>query len=687
MDHKISTNLERQSRRVPRIRHRIIELNPHLPGNGKRFQSFCRALARQLRNASPADRHRILGEARDLVQQSARGTVSQRAVALSFASSVTIDMVAQGWELSARRNKILLRAPSTSGASPNDLKERVRQGHLLERDAQLRIHSVRDFVAKMETRRLTPKGWTSIFSLMRDGRELADKLRLVAMEPEGNKKAEYLRRTISPYLQAVEAGVKCELTGMYLTDIWRYFRHTWVSSYKSLPGRSMMVLIRDAAAPFHPVIGIAALGSSMAQQSLRDRWIGWESDTFIQSLRSNPTAEMAQWMRASIDRLIRSIYAEDFLRARLVKKTELRTPTKATIDKLRQYANRAMIAHRQNPEAANHKNTTVSRNRPNWLLQAKTALFRSKRANTLARILEIRLAFTEAGASRRRAEAVTAIIASPKARSALKQLVRLVKAEHVGVDMMDIIVCGAIPPYNALLGGKLVCTLLCSPEIVNFYRSRYAKHSSIIASSMNGKSVVRPPNLVLLATTSLYGVGSSQYNRLRIPVVEAGGKTHTNLEFLELGISRGYGSYHFSQATIDYLETMLGRAGNGRKVNSIFGEGVNPLMRKIRDGLNLVGLSGDELLRHGNARVVYAVSLASNFREVLIGVAATPKYLLPLSRATATTQKLAEFWRGRWLTNRIKNPEILEIVEKHTLAYPITHGARVTLPPAICELG
>jgi hypothetical protein len=49
-------------------------------------------------------------------------------------------------------------------------------------------------------------------------------------------------------------------------------------------------------------------------------------------------------------------------------------------------------------------------------------------------------------------------------------------------------------------------------------------------------------------------------------------------------------------------------------VNSIFGEGVNPLMRKIRDGLTKVGFPTDELLRHGNSRVVYCLPLAENFR-------------------------------------------------------------------------
>jgi hypothetical protein len=102
-------------------------------------------------------------------------------------------------------------------------------------------------------------------------------------------------------------------------------------------------------------------------------------------------------------------------------------------------------------------------------------------------------------------------------------------------------------------------------------------------------------------------------------------------------------------------------------------------MRKIRDGLNIVGLPAEVLLRHGNARVVYGVSLAENFREVLLGFTSKPKYLLPLRRAAIQTEKLAGYWRRRWLLGRIQRPDVLNQVTLHTLTYPILHGARVRL--------
>lgn len=443
-----------------------------------------------------------------------------------------------------------------------------------------------------------------------------------------------------------------------------------------------MLLVRDAAAPFHPVIGIGALGSSMAQQSERDAWIGWDSDTFIKALEEQPTARWCRWVHSSVDRLLNGIYQKDFMSEGVVERLDIKKPTEEVIRRLLKEAARAAEAHRLYPSAADHKCNTNggTANCADWEKQAQTQLFRAKRAKTLALVLGIRRNLQEAGLMEYSSAALRKALGDSRAKNAFRQLVRLVKAEHVGVDMMDITICGAIAPYNLLLGGKLVCLMLTSPEVVQFYRTRYGEQHSIIASSMKGAAVVRPPNLVLLATTSLYGVGSSQYNRIRVPLEAVGGKAGSILEYDELGISRGFGSYHFSKASLDYLETLIPRGDDSRKVNSIFGEGVNPLMRKLRDGLAGVGLPANELLMHGNPRVVYGVPIAENFREVLLGRDVKPKYWLSLKNAKEHSDLLAEFWRKRWLAGRIKRPGVLEAVGKHTLSYPITHGARVPLP-------
>jgi hypothetical protein len=676
VERKLSSNLEQYPVDVSHLDGRVVKLKPLLEQEVA-FRDFCRLLSKLIKVTNESSRHRAIEEARDEIQTRGNGKSS---VALKFACSVVTDVVAQGWQLSVNRSRVELRSPRLTGISRDEIKRRIREGHLLERDAQLREPSVRDFIKRMERQHLWRGKWVSIMSLMRDGRELAEKLK-VASGKEGVDRLEHLRLAVDPYLQVVDSEAVCKFTGFRLTDIWRYFRHTWVSTYKSLPGRSMMILVRDAASPFHPIVGIASLGSSMAQQTQRDEWIGWDSEKFIQKLTTKPTRRMSHWVEQSVKRLVGHIYMADFLREHVIERREIKKPTDETIAKLLRVAKKEADAHRRFPDAADHKSrTNGNSNKVNWIGQATTPLFRSKRAKTLALLLGIRAKLEKAGLDKPTAEGLKQTLQTPAGRHAIRQLVRLVKAEHVGIDMMDIVICGAIAPYNLLLGGKLVCLLLTSPEVIKFYRQRYRGQASIIASSMHGKAVIRPPNLVLLATTSLYGVGSSQYNRIRVPLKEVGGKAESRIEYVELGVSKGYGSYHFSQASVDYLETLLGRAGNGRKVNSIFGEGVNPLIRKLRDGLSVVGLPTDELIKHGNPRLVYGVPLAENFREVLLGIDVRPKYYFPLRSVEDYTKQLAYYWRKRWLEPRINGTGILDEVSKHTLSYPVCHGARVQLP-------
>jgi hypothetical protein len=103
-------------------------------------------------------------------------------------------------------------------------------------------------------------------------------------------------------------------------------------------------------------------------------------------------------------------------------------------------------------------------------------------------------------------------------------------------------------------------------------------------------------------------------------------------------------------------------------------------MRKVRDALAVVALPANELLNHGNPRVVYGIPIAKNFREVLVGLDHQPKYYLSLKNARKTTSMLVDYWRQRWLARRIMRPGLLEEVAKQTLSYPIAHGARVVMP-------
>lgn len=604
--------------------------------------------------------------------------------ALAVCIHVLCDLRAHNWAIRVDGQRITAVPPASDCGAVLDEKARLRAAHLVERDAQLGQPSVRRFIREMERHRLHNGEWHCVFSLVRDGRQLAAQLQQAATIADGPDRLRLLRSVIDPYVQVVTPDAICEFTGLRLLDVWRYFRHTWTTTYQSTPGRKIFYLIRDRAAANHPIVGIAALGSAIVQLAVRDEWIGWTGSRLIAELRENPTGAAARWLHRSLDELLGGIFKADFLKERVLSREDLDHPTATLIKRLTALSRSEREIHRLYPSRAKHKRASGTGS-TDWKEQARTHLFRSKRAATLAALLGARLRLQQSGFGQPTASQLRRALSHPAGARAVETVLRFVKAAHVGVDMMDITVCGAVAPYNALLGGKLVSLLMASPDVVAAYNKRYHSTSSLIASSMAGRPVRRTPHLVFMGTTSLYGVGASQYNRLRLPAELVGGVPKAEIAFNMLGRTVGYGSYHFSQDTMKAMDVVLRRSQRGRQVNSIFGEGVNPKLRKVRGALDAVGLPSDLLLQHGSVRLVYGIPLATNFRDVLLGRTRRPEYIL-LDRANAT-ERVIDYWRERWLSRRIEQPSVLAGVMAQSLAHPVRHGARVALPDRLEELG
>lgn len=645
------------------------------PQIGRRAQKIVRKFVRSLLQARSDQELSLL---RERFLKTADGS-SRNAQALRVSLTILFDLKLQGWTLEVTRSALRAKPPEPIQGSPDAEKRRLRYGHLHERNNQLCQPSTREFVRRMERQRPGPNGWVSIFSLMRDGRELAEKLRAAASLHDTSSQFTQLKACISPYLQIVERDSRCAFTGLRLTDIWRYFRHTWTTPYNSSPGRKIWIIVRDRAADNHPVIGIAAIGNAVVQLSARDRWIGWRSDEFLQQLSLKPNGKWARWLKRSLDALVNNIDKSDFFQERILTSSRLQCPDEIIIAKLLRDSVKARIRHQKYPKRDEHKGRGRHA-RISWQKQACLDLFRAKRAESLAELLTARMKLKGTGFQTGSRSELKKALDSNHGRRAIEIILKHVKASHVGIDMLDITVCGAIAPYNSILGGKLVSLLLTSPEIVKAYTRRYSRTPSIIASSMAGRPIRRTPKLVLLGTTGLYSVNPSQYNRLRIEAEDVGSGNGKSIRFQRLGESEGFGSYHLSQETAREVEALLAQSHPGTRVNSIFGEGVNPKLRKLRAGVDLLGLDGNALLNHRSSRIVYGIPLASNFRDVLLGLTTKPDYVLPQVRPRTVTERIAEFWMRRWLARRISNESVLEATSAHSLVHPISHGARVFLP-------
>lgn len=216
---------------------------------------------------------------------------------------------------------------------------------------------------------------------------------------------------------------------------------------------------------------------------------------------------------------------------------------------------------------------------------------------------------------------------------------REMRAERI-ISMMDLYVCGAIPPYSHLLGGKLICYMMMSNEVRRMFKRKYRDRLTVTRQRSSNE-------LVLLATTSLYGTHSSQYNR-----ISYGGE----LLFKPIGHTRGYGTVHLSLETFELMRNLLDR--QGIEPSHKFGAGANWKIRAIRGCLYQLGLDQDLMLQHSYPKIIYVSEYASNARKFLRGENSTPRY------HNRPLKDLVDHWRNRWLVKRIQNQDLLARVRE-----------------------
>lgn len=168
------------------------------------------------------------------------------------------------------------------------------------------------------------------------------------------------------------------------------------------------------------------------------------------------------------------------------------------------------------------------------------------------------------------------------------------------VNIMDAYVLGALPPYNALLGGKLVACLIRSRDIYDDFARTYGKTTGIISKQ---KKKAR-----LLAVTTSSSMGrSSVYNRLKLGGVEY---------LRSIGYTGGWGHFHIPDSLFTELRDYLREIGHDYADLNRFGQGPNWKMRTTRVALEALGFE-DDMLRHGIQREVFLCELADNALKVL----------------------------------------------------------------------
>lgn len=576
------------------------------------------------------------------------------------------DLILQGWEIEIKDKKLYLKMTSENSVDKNYIRYRLGS----EKKAQLNEESVIKFVSTMEKDKEYNGKNISIRSLIGDKKELINRI--------NNH-----NRIVDPYIQLVTKE-KDGLSGYTLSDIWRYFRYTWSIPYKTMPGRNLFYLVRDASQPYHPVIGIFALGNSILNLTVRDDDIGWtieaiknhmsrksqkqcyeetisgtngkkviatkenylETEDEYNARITNWSKEMIINLQNSIKNAINDIYVKDLGYHRRTK-----YPKPEYIEELKILSEELRAAAIDNEKIKDVKD---------YEAEAKTILFKKKRAIELSRLLEAMISF-----NRFKNEDyciwLKNMLKSDEGKKAINVALVANRKTKIGSNMMEIIVCGAIPPYNELLGGKLVSILACSPQVIRDYNVKYKNQVSEIASRMKGEKVIRDSSLAFLGTTSLYSVGSSQYNRIKVPITE-----DFTLEYRKVGITEGYGTVYFSKATTNCMMRVCELIDGGRRINNIFGEGTSPRFRLISKGLSAIGIKSEAFLQHYSPRIVYSIDLATNTKEFLRGENDDLIYPFDINNEddiNSVTQRLIDYWYKRWLEKRITTVDIVSRLE------------------------
>jgi hypothetical protein len=220
------------------------------------------------------------------------------------------------------------------------------------------------------------------------------------------------------------------------------------------------------------------------------------------------------------------------------------------------------------------------------------------------------------------------------------------------VNIMDAYVLGALPPYNALLGGKLVACLVRSRDVYDHFSKAYGKTTGIISG--------QEKKARLLAVTTSSSMGrSSVYNRLKL-----GGTEY----FSPIGYTGGWGHFHIPDSLFADLRDYLRESGHSYADQHQFGEGPNWRMRSTRAALEALGFK-DDLLRHGIKREVFLSQLAGNAFKILrsgkgkpdlssllsaeeVSSLAVERWMLPRS------QRMPEFklWKRESIEALLKEP-------------------------------
>lgn len=188
---------------------------------------------------------------------------------------------------------------------------------------------------------------------------------------------------------------------------------------------------------------------------------------------------------------------------------------------------------------------------------------------------------------------------------------------------------GALPPYNSLLGGKMVTLALTSNEVRKAYKNKYSKGKTLLSKRK------LPSDLLFITTTSAYGK-SPIYERIKYCHKD---KMINVSDFL--GFTSGAGTFHISEEM--YIELLKFLESKDYNVERGYGTGPSRKLKLINRSFELLDMPS--FTYHNIKRGFYFFPLTKNIHKIIQKGNKPQWYSRPF-------KKTAEYWKERWCIPR-----------------------------------
>jgi hypothetical protein len=472
-------------------------------------------------------------------------------------------------------------------------------------------------------------------------------------------------------------------------EIFRYFRHSWRIPYKTTPGRTLSFLVRSKLDD--KIVAITSLASPVMWMSNRDEAMGFES--FHKEKIPLTKDEQKKFKGKKSRKETRTEWVNRWKNNRLVDSSnnrhnqadnytvdELITSLKQSLlVRLQQFPLELLLSKSEQNQLSRWGLDLSSTKPTLWDVEPKnTALDKrniEKRRRIVKKCIESYLELCKLPTGMN-VDQLFFKIHHQKPQTFLKALqygMRERKTSIVAGNLAEMIICGAVPPFNKLRVGKLASMLMFSKELSNTWYETYSKMVSEISSNLSGREITRDSKLLALSTTGLYGSLNVQYDRAKFP------HDGRRFGFSKRGVTGettngdhvGPSTLTISNRTWDFINRYALENGLLENTSGKFGEGTSARIRRMQSVIRHVmtvlneSSEGEEteeelfdtqminrIVMNPFSRSVHVGLIPKLGRRVLLGIDTVTNDDLDLLSA----DEIVSYWSERWLTNYLSKP-------------------------------